>query len=130
MWICVRLSSSALVDIYDGHDKKGWSLRGAGAAVTASMAKADLLSLIEQVIADRTAVEIVSNKGSGVLISLAKYEALQETAFLLRTPASAPPSSKASSNTGLVGRLNENWPSKNPWLSKTLRPRLGLHEQG
>ncbi|MFJ4026889.1 type II toxin-antitoxin system Phd/YefM family antitoxin [Paenarthrobacter sp. NPDC089989] len=89
-------------------------------AVTASMAKADLLSLIEQVIADRTAVEIVSNKGSGVLISLAKYEALQGTAYLLRTPASAAPSSKASPNTGLVGRLNENWPSKNPWLSKTL----------
>lgn len=34
-------------------------------------------------------MEIVSKRGSAVLMSLADYEALQETAYLLRTPANA-----------------------------------------
>ncbi len=58
-------------------------------AIPASRAKADLISLIEQVNADHTAIEIVSRKGSAVLISLAEYEGLEETAYLLRTPAHA-----------------------------------------
>ncbi|GAA3311594.1 YoeB-YefM toxin-antitoxin system antitoxin YefM [Arthrobacter ramosus] len=58
-------------------------------AITASRARADLISLIEQVYADHTAIEIVSKKGSAVLISFAAYEALEETAYLLRTPANA-----------------------------------------
>ncbi|WP_442545301.1 type II toxin-antitoxin system Phd/YefM family antitoxin [Arthrobacter sp. KN11-1C] len=58
-------------------------------AITASRAKADLTSLIERVNSDRTAIEIVSKKGNAVLISFAEYEALEETAYLLRTPANA-----------------------------------------
>ncbi|MGY4544051.1 antitoxin YefM [Arthrobacter sp. UYNi723] len=58
-------------------------------AITASQARAELFPLIEKVNADHTPIEIVSKKGSAVLMSLADYEALQETTYLLRTPANA-----------------------------------------
>lgn len=58
-------------------------------AITASQARAELFPLIEKVNADHAPIEIVSKKGSAVLMSLADYEALQETAYLLRTPANA-----------------------------------------
>jgi antitoxin YefM len=58
-------------------------------AITASQARAELFPLIEKVNADHTPIEIVSKKGSAILMSLADYEALQETAYLLRTPANA-----------------------------------------
>lgn len=58
-------------------------------AVTASEARKTLFPLIEQVNDDHVPVEITSKRGSAVLISLADYEALQETAYLLRVPANA-----------------------------------------
>jgi antitoxin YefM len=58
-------------------------------AITASRARAELFPLIEQVNEDHTPVEIVSRKGSAILMSLADYEALEETSYLLRTPANA-----------------------------------------
>lgn len=58
-------------------------------AITASAARAKLLLLIEQVNNDRMPVEIISKKGSAVLMSLADFQALEETAHLLRTPANA-----------------------------------------
>lgn len=58
-------------------------------AITASEARARLFPLIEQVNNDRMPIEIISKKGSAVLMSLADYEALEETAYLLRTPANA-----------------------------------------
>lgn len=58
-------------------------------AITASQARAQLFPLIEQVNDDHVPVEIVSKKGSAVLMSLADYEALEETAYLLRSPANA-----------------------------------------
>lgn len=58
-------------------------------AITASEARKNLFPLIEQVNDDRTAVEITSKRGSAVLMSRAEYEALQETAYLLRAPANA-----------------------------------------
>ena len=45
--------------------------------------------LIEKVNDDRTAIEITSKRGNAVLMSLAEYEALQETAYLLRSPTNA-----------------------------------------
>ncbi len=39
--------------------------------------------------AGRTPIEIVSKRGAAVLISLADYQALEETAHLLRSPANA-----------------------------------------
>ena len=58
-------------------------------AITASEARRGLFPLIQQVNDDATAVEITSKAGSAVLMSLTEYEALQETAYLLRSPANA-----------------------------------------
>ncbi|MGH9074073.1 MAG: type II toxin-antitoxin system Phd/YefM family antitoxin, partial [Acidimicrobiales bacterium] len=58
-------------------------------AVTASQARKNLFPLIAQVNDDRRAVEITSRRGDAVLISRADYDALQETAWLLRVPANA-----------------------------------------
>jgi antitoxin YefM len=56
-------------------------------AVTASEARKNLFPLIEQVNNDRTPVEITSRRGDAVLMSRADYDALQESAYLLRAPA-------------------------------------------
>ncbi len=58
-------------------------------AITASEARKNLFPLIEQVNEDRTAVEITSKRGNAVLMSRSEYDALQETAYLLRVPANA-----------------------------------------
>lgn len=58
-------------------------------SVTASEARKNLFSLIERVNADRTPVEITSRRGDAVLMSRDDYDALQETAHLLRVPANA-----------------------------------------
>ncbi len=58
-------------------------------AITASEARKNLFPLIEQVNEERTAVEITSRRGNAVLMSRAEYDALEETAHLLRTPANA-----------------------------------------
>ncbi|MFC0628846.1 type II toxin-antitoxin system Phd/YefM family antitoxin [Kribbella deserti] len=58
-------------------------------AITASAARKDLFPLIEQVNADHTPVEITSKAGGAVLLALDDYRALEETAYLLRTPANA-----------------------------------------
>ena len=58
-------------------------------AVTASEARKTLFPLIEQVNQDHVPVEITSKRGNAVLMSLDDYQALQETAYLLRVPANA-----------------------------------------
>ncbi|HYS41729.1 MAG TPA: type II toxin-antitoxin system prevent-host-death family antitoxin [Pseudonocardiaceae bacterium] len=58
-------------------------------AITASEARKNLFPLIEQVNNDRTPIEIMSKRGDAVLMSRADYEALEETAHLLRSPANA-----------------------------------------
>jgi antitoxin YefM len=58
-------------------------------AINAGEARKNLLQLIEQVNDDRTPVEITSRRGDAVLISKADYDALEETAHLLRAPANA-----------------------------------------
>jgi antitoxin YefM len=58
-------------------------------AITASEARKNLFPLIEQVNNDRTPVEITSKRGGAVLISIDDYRALEETAYLLRSPANA-----------------------------------------
>ncbi|AIY00239.1 hypothetical protein ART_0640 [Arthrobacter sp. PAMC 25486] len=45
--------------------------------------------MIEQVNNDRMAIRITSRKGDAVLLSRDEYEALEETAYLLRVPANA-----------------------------------------
>jgi antitoxin YefM len=58
-------------------------------AITASEARKNLFPLIEQVNNDRIAIEITSRRGDAVLMSRADFDALQETAHLLRSPANA-----------------------------------------
>lgn len=58
-------------------------------AITASEARKQLFPLIEKVNDDRQPVEITSKRGDAVLLSKADYEALTETAWLLRVPANA-----------------------------------------
>ncbi len=58
-------------------------------SITASEARKNLFPLIEKVNNDREAVEINSRRGNAVLISKADYDALTETAWLLRVPANA-----------------------------------------
>jgi len=58
-------------------------------AITASEARKHLFPLIEQVNNDRTPIEIMSKRGDAVLMSRADYQALEETAHLLRSPANA-----------------------------------------
>ena len=58
-------------------------------AITASEARKNLFPLIEQVNDDRTPIEITSRRGTAVLMSLDDYNALKETAYLLRSPTNA-----------------------------------------
>ena len=58
-------------------------------AVTASEARKNLFPLIAKVNEDREPVEITSKGGDAVLMSRADYDALTETAWLLRVPANA-----------------------------------------
>jgi antitoxin YefM len=58
-------------------------------AITASEARKNLFPLIEQVNNDRQPIEITSKGGDAVLLSRADYDALTETAWLLRVPANA-----------------------------------------
>jgi antitoxin YefM len=58
-------------------------------AITASEARKNLFPLIEQVNDDRQPIEITSKRGDAVLLSRADYDALTETAWLLRAPANA-----------------------------------------
>ncbi len=58
-------------------------------AITASEARRNLLRLIQRVNDDRTPIEITSRRGDAVLLSRADYDALEETAHLLRVPANA-----------------------------------------
>ena len=60
-----------------------------GMAVTASEARKNLFPLIEKVNEDHTPIEITSRRGDAVLMSRADYDALAETAYLLRGPRNA-----------------------------------------
>jgi antitoxin YefM len=58
-------------------------------AISASEARRNLFPLIEQVNSDHEPVEIVSRAGSAILLSADDFRALEETAYLLRSPANA-----------------------------------------
>lgn len=59
------------------------------AAITASEARKTLFPLIQQVNADHAPVEIVSKHGNAVLVSKEDWDSMEETAYLLRSPANA-----------------------------------------
>jgi antitoxin YefM len=58
-------------------------------AITASDARRNLFGLIQQVNDDHSPVEVVSKHGNAVLISKDDYDAMTETAYLLRNAKGA-----------------------------------------
>lgn len=58
-------------------------------AITATAARKDLYRLIEEVNLDHDEIEITSKNGSAFLVSAHEYNALRETAYLLRSPTNA-----------------------------------------
>ncbi|SEI06266.1 antitoxin YefM [Leifsonia sp. CL147] len=58
-------------------------------AITATDARKGLFGLIQQVNQDHTAVEVVSKHGNAVIMSKEDYDAITETAYLLRNAANA-----------------------------------------
>ncbi len=56
-------------------------------AITASVARAQLFPLIEQVNEDMKPIFITSKRGNAVLISESEYESMVEREYLLSTPA-------------------------------------------
>lgn len=58
-------------------------------AITTSQARRELARLIERVNLDRTQIEIITKRGSAVLMSKEEYDALVETSYLLSSPANA-----------------------------------------
>ncbi len=58
-------------------------------AITATEARKGLFGLIQRVNDDHSAVEVVSKHGNAVIMSKDDYDAITETAYLLRNPANA-----------------------------------------
>jgi antitoxin YefM len=58
-------------------------------AITASEARRNLFGLIQRVNDDHDPVEVVSKHGNAVLLSKDDYDALTETAYLLRNAKGA-----------------------------------------
>ena len=58
-------------------------------AITASEARKRLFPLIKQVNDDRAPVEIISSHGRAYLVAADDYESMEETDYLLRSPANA-----------------------------------------
>jgi antitoxin YefM len=58
-------------------------------AITATEARKRLFPLIKQVNEDRAPVEIISNHGRAYLVAADDYESMEETDYLLRSPANA-----------------------------------------
>lgn len=59
-------------------------------SITYTAARENLATTINRVCEDHTAVVITRNRDQAVvMLSLAEYESLQETAYLLRSPANA-----------------------------------------
>lgn len=58
-------------------------------AITATDARKNLFGLIQQVNDDHSPVEVVSRHGNAVLISKDDYDAMTETAYLLRNATGA-----------------------------------------
>lgn len=58
-------------------------------AVLISELRTNLAHTIDQIIADKDEAIIVRPEGSAVIIDFDEYNALKETAYLLRSPANA-----------------------------------------
>jgi antitoxin YefM len=68
---------------------KSWSGSPPDAAKATSTARRNLFGLIQQVNEDHAPVEVVSKHGNAVLMSKDDYDAITETAYLLRNAKGA-----------------------------------------
>lgn len=58
--------------------------------ITVSETRANLKAVLDRVVADRAPVQIVRPKGEGVvMISQSEWSSIEETLYLLRSPANA-----------------------------------------
>ncbi|HVX43277.1 MAG TPA: type II toxin-antitoxin system prevent-host-death family antitoxin [Mycobacteriales bacterium] len=69
-------------------------------AIRASEARKSLFPLIQAVNEDHAPVEIVSKHGNAVLVSKEDWDSMEETAYLLRSPANAARLAEAMSQAG------------------------------
>ncbi|MDF2442408.1 MAG: antitoxin YefM [Subtercola sp.] len=58
-------------------------------AITASEARKNLFSLIEQVNDDELVIEITSRRGNAFLVSSKEWSSMKEFEYLMRSPANA-----------------------------------------
>ena len=59
-------------------------------SVSVSEARANLKAVLDRVIADRTPIAITRQRGEGVvMVSESEWESIEETLYLLRSPANA-----------------------------------------
>lgn len=58
-------------------------------SISASEARKNLFPLLEKVNDDRVPIEITSRRGNAVLVAKEDWDALEETAYLLRSPENA-----------------------------------------
>ncbi|EST29443.1 hypothetical protein N566_22015 [Streptomycetaceae bacterium MP113-05] len=80
-------------------------------SISASEARKNLFPLIEKVNDDRAAIEITSRHGSAVLVAKDEWDALEETAYLLRSPENA---------RRLLAALADARDGSGPEISRTL----------
>ena len=73
--------------------------------VTASQARAQLFSLIEQVNNDSMPIIIISKKGNAVLVSESEWKSMLETMYVLRTPTNRARLARSQSEV-LTGKLH------------------------
>ncbi len=101
---CCRYATSLLTNSCDGSNRsiaivrsaqpqwyaiKYYLVEATMSAITATEARKSLFGLIQQVNDDHSAVEVVSRHGNAVILSKDDYDAMTETAYLLRNPANA-----------------------------------------
>ena len=59
-------------------------------SLTVSETRANLKSVLDRVVADKAPIAITRQKGEGVvMISQSEWESIEETLYLLRSPANA-----------------------------------------
>lgn len=58
-------------------------------ATTVSALRTNLARTLDAVVDDKEEIIVTREHGSAVIVDLAEYEALKETAYLLRNPANA-----------------------------------------
>lgn len=89
-------------------------------SISASEARKNLFPLLEKVNDDRTPIEITSRHGNAVLVSKDDWDALEETAYLLRSPENA---------RRLLAELADARSGEGPEVRRTLEELRGFEDE-